>query len=441
MVDDIPFLSQFGKAVLKAAKFLGFPIMDLNAVYSSGKNYQNTVAMTIFNQFFYKGFMVSQVNVRNGERYTTNHYLLEQNRPNINFITQTLVHKVLFHSNFEATGVEFSHFNQIYKIQARKAVILSAGAIGTPKILMQSGVGPKKHLKTLGIEPKIDLPVGQNLQDHVTTGLDLIVLNKTIDISMEKCLSPFSLFDYVFSGKGPLSSPGCEIVGMIDFDGDARPDLQLMIIPLGIAMDGGLHFRKSMGISDETFKYFAKLLEKTTISVLPILLHPKSVGFVELRDKNPDSAPIINPNYLKAEGDVTILMKGIDLIKKLLKTPAMQELGATLNRNKLPGCEMHDFDTETYWECYIRHLTLTSYHPVGTCKLGGETDTSRVVEANFKVRETNKLFIADASVLPTLPSGNINAAVVMMAEKAAEAVEGEDYLNEGFCTVRNYFFY
>lgn len=379
--------------------------------------------------------MSAQVNVRSGERYTTNHYLLEQNRRNLHVLTQTLVHRVLFQANFEANGIEFSLNEKMYKISATKAVILSAGAIGTPKILMHSGVGPKNHLEDIGIAAKIDLPVGQNLQDHVTTGLDLILLNKSIDMSMEKCLSPFSLFDYVFYGKGPLSSPGCEGVGLIDLDGDFVPDLQLMVIPLGISIDGGIHFRKSMGISDESFEYFSKLLYKTTATILPIVLHPKSVGFVQLRDKHIDSPPIINPNYLQEDYDVNVLMDGIELIKKFIKTEAMQKLGATINTNKFPGCEAQKFDTKPYWECYIRHLTLTSYHPVGTCKMGQENDENRVVETNFKVRGTNKLFIADASVLPTLPSGNINAAVVMMAEKAADSIKKEKFFSSGFCEI------
>lgn len=379
--------------------------------------------------------METQVNIQTGERYTTSHYLLTQNRANIAVLTQALVHKVLFLSNFEANGIELSLWNELYRIRARKGVILTAGTIGTPKILLQSGIGPKKHLQQIGIETKIDLPVGENLQDHVTTGLDLVLLNKSLDLSMEKCLSPFSLFDYGFYGNGPLSSPGCEVVGLIDLDEDFVPDLQFMVVPLGISMDGGIHFRKAMGISEKSYKYFSKLLHKHTASILPILLHPKSKGFVKLQNKNPTTIPIINPNYLQNDYDLEILLKGIDLIKKFLQTKPMKKLGASLNTNKFPGCEAFIFDSKDYWECYIRHLTLTSYHPVGTCSLG------KVVGMDFKVLGTNKLFIADASLFPNLPSGNINAAVVMMAEKAAEAIVKRDFLKENcYCLLKDLFF-
>lgn len=386
--------------------------------------------------------MKAQVNVNNGQRYTTHHYLIDQKRPNVDVLTQAVVEKVLFYNDFEANGIELSYHNKKYKIKANKGVILSAGAVGTPKILLLSGVGPEKHLKNIGITPKIKLDyVGQNLQDHVTTGLDLILLNKSIDISMERCISPVSVFDYIFYGKGPLSSPGCEVVGLFDLDGDKVPDLQFMVIPLGISIDGGIHFRKAMGISDKSFEYFAKLLHETSVSILPILLHPKSVGYLKLKDKNTESAPIINPNYLQNDYDIKILLKGIDLIKKLLKIEPMKQLGARLNTNKFPGCERHNFDTENYWECYIRHLTLTSYHPVGSCKMGQKNDEERVVEMNFKMRNSNKLFIVDASVLPTLPSGNINAAVVMMAEKASESIKIEEDLSSRFCLVIDVFFF
>lgn len=387
----------------------------------------------------FSGFMTTQVNLRSGTRFTTAHYLLEQNHPNIHLLTQALAHKILFQRNFEAKAIQFSKFGKTYTISAKKGIVLSAGAIGSPKILLLSGIGPKEHLEEVGIETKINLPVGRNLQDHVTTGVDLILLNQSLDMSMERAISPLSVYDYVFHGKGPLSSPGCEAVGLIDFDGDSVPDLQLMVIPLGIAMDGGVHFRKAMGISDESYRYFSELLQRTTASILPILLHPKSVGYVKLKDRKVSSAPLINPKYLEDASDVEMLLKGVNLIKELLQTEAMENLGAILNRNVFPGCEDYQFDSKQYWECYIRHLTLTSYHPVGTCKLGWGNDQSRVVETNFKVRGTNKLFVADASVIPSLPSGNINAAVVMVAEKAAETILRQESLSEGSCSIMEVF--
>ncbi|CAG2057554.1 unnamed protein product, partial [Timema podura] len=169
--------------------------------------------------------------------------------------------------------------------------------------------------------------------------------------------------------------------------------------------------------------YFATLSGQQVASFLPVLLHPKSKGEILLRDGDPNSLPLINPRYLTDQRDVDTLYRGILLIKKLINTPAMQSLGASLNPNIMPGCEQFLFDSEDYWKCYIRHLTLTAYHPVGTCKMGPKSDPSSVVDFDLRVHNSHHLYVIDASIMPSLPSGNINAAVIMIAEKGAEIVE------------------
>lgn len=372
--------------------------------------------------------MHPQVNVLSGLRYLPADHLLQQNQPNLRIASKSTVSKILFRDNYEAYAVKLP--NKL--VRARRAIILSAGVIGTPKLLMLSGVGPKDHLLHVGITPKIHLPVGDNLQDHVTTGLDLIELNRTIEMGLEMSMSPFSVLTYLLHASGPLSSPGCEVVGFISTDNSTRPDLQIMLIPTGISADNGIHFQKIMGISSESSKYFNNLLYKTVVSMLPIVLHPKSRGTVRLRDKKIDSKPLIDPNYLSDRYDVEILVKGIEIIRKLLETSAMQKFGAKFVSKKFPNCEIHKFGSADYWECYVRHLTLTSYHPVGSCKMGALND-SGVVDYDFRVHGTNNLFVVDASVIPSLPSGNTNAIVVMMAEKAAAEVKKRDYLMRGSC--------
>lgn len=378
--------------------------------------------------------MKPQVNLQNGARYTRAHYLLDHRKHNLHIKTQALAYEILFRSNFEAYGVKYSRANLNLTAVARRAVILSAGVIGTPKILMLSGLGHAEHLKNKGITPKIDLPVGDNLQDHVTTGLDLITLNASLGVGVENSVSPKAVFDYFLYGSGVFTHPGCEAIGITDLsNGNPLPDLQFMLIPLGISNDAGIHIRKAMGISDEAFDYFQNLVYENVATILPIVLHPRSRGTVRLFNKNIESKPIINPNYLSHQYDVDVLVQGIELIKTFLKMPSLQRLGAKLNTVKFPGCEMHTFDTKKYWECYVRHLTITSYHPIGTCRFGKRDDENSVVDFDFKVRGTNKLFIADASVIPSLPSGNINAAVIMLAEKAADAIKRTRYLEEGVC--------
>lgn len=509
--------------MLEAAKILNYPIRDLNGESNTGIQMIINCCIIypqILNSCFYLGFMQAQVNINVGDRWTPAYYLSQQNKPNLVLQTNTLVTKVLLKSNFEAYAVKCLHLGQTSFVRARKGIILSAGVIGTPKLLMLSGIGPRKHLDEVGLKTKIDLPVGNNLQDHVTTGLDLITLNTSLGVDLKSVLSPVAISKYFYDSSGPWTAAGCEVLGLIDTNSETycydyldslkvasmsrikenrqpptdfksdkeikaeqsrvkpddildrylpaaqrfrspkiarktkyditievcpvnatrQPDLQFMVLPMGVSTDGGHHFRKAIGISDDTWKsYFASLVGTTAISILPIVLHPKSRGTVRLLDNNIFSRPLIDPNYLSDPSDIEVLLKGIDLIKKFIDTEPLQKLGAKLNEQKFPGCEHFVFDTPAYWECYVRHLTVTSFHPGGTCKMGSPSDTSAVVDYNFQVRHTHKLFIADASIMPTLPSSNVNAAVVMIGEKVAAEIENQLFLNTRACHRREIF--
>lgn len=390
--------------------------------------------------------MEAQVNTKEGSRWMPAHYLKKYINTNVTLKSNSYVTKILMKFNFEAYGVEYNFLGKTYKVKARKAVILSAGVIGTPKLLMQSGIGPKEHLNSVEIKTKVDLPVGSNLQDHITTGLDLVLVNNSLGASPISMYAPKAVFDYYFRSTGIWTVCGCEVVGSINsnclenesqncVNKDDQPDLGFMILPFGLASDGGSHMRKAIGVNDVTWRnYFEPLIDKNPISILPIVLHPKSRGSVRLLDNNPLTSPVINPNYLSEQHDVKILLKGIDFIKRLLKTQPMVDLGVMLNNQVFPGCEDFEFDTSEYWECYVRHLSLTTYHPVGTCKMGAKNDSTTVVDFNFKVLHTNKLFVADASVIPQSLSGNPNAAVVMLGEKAFHSIKFNDYLSKNTCT-------
>ncbi|CAL7938259.1 unnamed protein product [Xylocopa violacea] len=367
------------------------------------------------------GFMKVQLSIENGKRWSTDKLLHGYLENNLTIITHAHVEKILMESD-RAVGVQFFALNKAFKAFAKEGVILSAGAIGTPKILMLSGIGPKKHLEDLKINVINDLPVGQYLMDHVLTGIDLITLNASIGFSMADTLNPISALNYFLFGKGPWTFTGVEVLGTfhssLQKNKSNVPDLQIMVMPLGLSRDNGVVLKESMGISEKVYnEYFAPNLCKNTITIAPILLHPKSKGEVKLHSNNPFDLPSIDPKYLMDKDDIAILVDGIKFVKKLIETNAMKSIGASIYKKHFPGCENETFDSTKYWECYIQHLTLTSYHPAGTCRMGD------VVDQTFKVYGTTNLYVVDASVFPTLPSGNINAAVEMIAESAARIIK------------------
>ncbi|XP_076165460.1 glucose dehydrogenase [FAD, quinone] [Ptiloglossa arizonensis] len=397
-ISDLQWNTNLANVILKGLEEMHQHIGNIN------KDYKN-------------GFMKAQLSMEDGKRWSTDKLLSKNFRKKMTIIVHAHVEKVLMESN-RAVGVQFVRLNKRFKAIAREGVILSAGAIGTPKILMLSGIGPRKHLEDLQINVISDLPVGQHLVDHVLTGVDLVMLNTSIGLSMLNTLNPIPAINYFLFGKGPWTSTGVEVLGTFHSSFQKNksdvPDLQIMVMPLGLSKDNGIVLRKAMGISDKIYtEYFAPIVFKNTVTIAPVLLHPKSKGEIKLRSSDPSDPPLIDPKYLSNKDDIAILIDGLQFVKKLVETDAMKSVGASIYEKHFPGCENETFDSTDYWECYIQHLTLTSYHPAGTCRMGD------VVDQTFRVYGVTNLYAIDASVLPSLPSGNINAAILMLAEKAA----------------------
>lgn len=377
--------------------------------------------VTAATEMGFEDFSFTRLTHSKGRRFTQiDHWQSLENPPEA--CTNAMVTEIIFdkHNQKKAIGVKFVKQGKLHEVFGRK-IILSAGVIGSPKILLHSGIGPKEHLKDIGIKVRENLPVGQNLQDHVTTGLDLIILNQTVGLEMGDLLNPFKVLDFFwFDGNGsPLSLAGCDAMGFVKLNqSNESPDLSFMLLPTGLVSDNGLHLRKIVNIRDDVWnKYFKPLIGQTTISILPVLLHPRSRGSLKLQSKYFSFPPIIDPNYLSDSGDVKKIITGIRIIQKFLETNSMKKFGAEINPKHFPGCEKFFFDSDDYWECYIRHMTLTMFHPVGTCKLGDYDDESTVVLKNFQVKNIEGLFVVDGSVLPAAPSANPHAIIAMLAQK------------------------
>lgn len=362
-------------------------------------------------------FVPPKLMMKNGKRAFGN----EQKLSNVRVLVNSLVTRLIFNetSQGRVAGV-MVNYKHIY--HATRGVILSGGAIGTPTLLLKSGVGDCDELAGLGILCRKHLSgVGRNLQDHIATGLDLIVLNQTVGTKPSEIITPTNIINYFLHGEGPLTSGGCEVLG---FD----QDIGYMFLPVGISTDRGFHLRKIMNIKPTVWKnYFQKFTDTTTVSLIPIVLRPKSRGYVKLAKGQHDfDEPIvtINPQYLEEQKDVDYLITGIQRLSAIIEN--LKAFDAKLNPLPLDGCERHSFGSRPYWECYVRQITFSVYHPGGTCRMGNKWQPDTVVDYHtFTVLGMENLYVCDSSLFPNLPSGNPNAAVGMLAKKFVDTlVEG-----------------
>ena len=318
-------------------------------------------------------------------------------------------------------------------IRAKKEVILSAGAVNSPKILMMSGVGPKEHLAELNLAMLKELPVGMNLQDHLMIPYPILLPKVPVEsgVTYTKAFaeSYMSLLRYFLFGAGPLSSSGAEVMGFVSSSGNDTedfPDVQFILFS-GYLSEYFLKmfFFSIQGVNQLWGMDLLGEEDRSGYFLLPSLLRPKSVGSMRLDVlRSPLEDPWINPNYLDDAEDVEVLLKAIRITQKLLDTDALRPYkGESPSRH---ATSPFPYDSDDFWRWYIRRATLTIYHPVGTCKMGRINDPSTVVSPRLRLKEFRNVRVVDASIMPTIVSGNTNAPVVMIAEKASDMIK-EDH--------------
>jgi len=356
-----------------------------------------------FNGASQEGVGVYQVTHKNGERHSVAKGYLTPNlgRPNLTVVTSAHTHRVVFDGR-RASGVEVRVGNETKVFLARREVLLSAGALQSPQLLMLSGIGPAEQLRGLGIEVCHDLPgVGANLHDHVDVVqvLDAPHLKDLFGLSFAGMVSTIKgIFEWRRHRRGMLTTNFAEAGGFIrSRPEEERPDLQLHFV-IGKLVDHGRKTVLGHGYSCHV-----------------CLLRPKSRGSLRLASADPRAAPLIDPAFLADPDDLQRLVRGFKAMRRILEQPALAGHGAR-ELAKSAGARS---DAEI--ESFIRDHADTIYHPVGTCRMGnGPMD---VVDAELRVRGVQGLRVVDASIMPAIVSGNTNAPTVMIAEKAADMIK------------------
>jgi choline dehydrogenase len=355
-----------------------------------------------FNGASQEGAGYFQLTSRNGWRCSTAVGYLRPvcDRANLAVRTKAHVRRILFQGR-RAVGVEFSIDGEIRKVMARREVILAAGAIGSPQILELSGVGRGDVLQQLQIPLVHELPgVGENLQDHLQARMLYLCTRPTLNDEVNHILRKMWIgLEYILFRTGPMSMGASQLCIFARSSPDvATPDLQFHIQPLSADSPGeGLH----------PFSAF-------TASVCQ--LRPESRGRIVPRSADPMAPPAIHPNYLATTTDQRVIVEGVKLSRRLAATKALTPF---VRAERNPGPEVQGDEQLLQW---VRDTAQTIYHPVGTCKMGPSSDVKAVVDPRLRVHGLESLRVVDASIMPTLVSGNTNAPTIMIAEKAADMI-------------------
>jgi choline dehydrogenase len=371
------------EAFIAATTGLGFPRNDdFNGASQDGAGYHQTTT-------------------RNGKRCSTAVGYLRpaMQRANLNVVTGALTEKILFEGR-RAVGVTFRQHRGLCTARAAREVILCGGAVNSPQLLMLSGIGPQEHLEGFGIPVVHHLPgVGQSLQDHYSAAIKLrcklpITVN---DVMLSNARKLKAGLEYYMFHRGPLSMISSPAALFARTRPElASPDIKCSISPFSAERpQDGLH----------RFSGF---------TMIAYQLRPESRGEIKLKGPDPFDAPAVYPNYLATETDRRTIVAGLKLCRQILATPHMQSF---IEAEFQPGSAVESDEELLH---YARRRGGTVYHPTSTCKMGN--DPMAVVDPELRVYGVDRLRVADASIMPTVVSGNTNAAAIMIGEKAAAMV-------------------
>ncbi|XP_046749875.1 glucose dehydrogenase [FAD, quinone]-like [Diprion similis] len=391
-VERPPYHPPFADYLLKAAEEAGFRISQ------------------DFNGDVVSGFGMAQATMKNGVRRSSAASYLRpvRNHKNLHISLNSTVTRVII-ENRKAVGVEYFKNGEFKTVRTSQEVILSAGTIRSPHILLLSGIGPKEHLVSMGIKVVKDLPgVGSNYHDHPFV---LLPFNVSEPNAYENNWEAAA--EYLASQTGPLSSHGITaVVGQLvsskstpDF-----PDMQIYNIAYDASCAPG-----DVGALRST--------RQRTVDLAPVLLHPKSRGRISLASNDPLVHPRIWSNMLSEPSDVDILIEAVNSAIKLTRTEAMKAYNLTLAIQVLEPCSNYTYGNHDFWRCMLRYGRIDLPHGSGTCKMGPKHDVMAVVDHKLRVRGIKGLRVADTSIMPEIVSANTATPTMMIGERAADFIK------------------
>lgn len=414
--------SQGGK--LRVDSFRNTRTVQIRQVFSKALNAVNYSTLDYFDVKNHKGFVSSIATVKDGLRVNAAKAFLKNadRKYNLKISARSLVKRIIFDEK-KAVGVEFENsVGELIKVKCKNNVILSAGPIGSPKLLLESGVGPKDLLDSLEIPVVVDNEnVGSNLQAHPNF-LGLLVKFESQPLKSYSVSE--MVFEYLMKHTGPFANIGLgSFTGFIDIDGNGEPDIQIFFYYYSeddtVFMPSQLD---AFNFNDQITEQIIDLNDDNDIQMVGIsLLRPKNTGRVTIKKTDDGYEPSVKYGSLDEE-DVGTLLKAIDWVKNLVTSVAFKQYGPTIVPLKIDGGPEPDLDSEEYWRYAIAHLTTMNVQMAGTCSMA--TDISKgVVSEDLNVFGTEGLKVVDSSALPIIFSGESCAPSMMVAEKASDIIK------------------
>ena len=352
------------------------------------------------------GFCIMQSTVRRGLRCSASVAYLRpaMKRPNLTISTKSMALEIIMKGT-RAVGIKYAHRGKTYTAYAASEVILCAGVINSPHILMLSGIGSADELAEQNINCKVDLPnIGKNLQDHLSVGVEYERKKDGPFVNVlrfDKLLAAMARA-YIFGDGFATAMPGPVMAFLKSDPTLLQPDIQFL----------------TRFVPPESQPWFPgyRTRPKDAFMCRPVILHPESRGYVKLNSSNPLDPIAIHGNFLSTQRDRDTLRTGFEMVRDVASQKSLDPFRGVEN-NPGPDCR-----TRKQIDAFIRRTAWTVHHPLGTCKMGAENDETAVVDPNLRVRGVENLRVVDASVMPDMPGGNINSPVIAIAERAADLI-------------------